>query len=179
MLVRAAYCVDIAEGREIYYLIRGPDGRESYSTRPMTIVTGVPRRGRDAPDPDPPAQVCKASKPDTENPRRPHGQALRLPEGEPLRATGTPPAPEPAPSEPIPILVQIRAPDERDVAGVIARGYCRHTDTKVRVYDTEGQLLGTDTLRPGDNVEVAAKKLLRDSAGGFYGRINYSRSSLH
>jgi hypothetical protein len=63
--------------------------------------------------------------------------------------------------------------------GLGARGYCRHTDTKVGVYDTEGQLLGTDTLRPGDNVEVAAKKLLRDSAGGFYGRINYSRSSLH
>ena len=86
-----------------------------------------------------------------------------------------------APSEPRPILVQIRAPDERDVPGVIARGYYRHTDTKVRVYDTEGQSLGTDTLRPGDNVEVAAKKLLREkhSAGGFYGRINYSRSSLH
>jgi hypothetical protein len=68
---------------------------------------------------------------------------------------------QPAPSEPRPILVQIRAPDERHVAGVIARGYCRHTDTLVRVYDTEGQLLGSAPLRPGDDVEVAAKKLLR------------------
>jgi len=45
-------------------------------------------------------------------------------------------------------------PTSATLAGVIARGYCRHTDTKVRVYDTEGQLLGTDTLRPGDNVSL-------------------------
>jgi hypothetical protein len=123
-------------------------------------------------------QVHNASKPDAENPhRRPEGHALRLPEGDPLRATGTAPdAPELAPSEPLPILIQIRAPDERDVAGVIARGYYRHTDTLPRVYDTEGQLLGTAPLRAGDDVEAAAKKLLREkhSAGGFYGPINYS-----
>jgi len=89
---------------------------------------------------------------------------------------------QPAPSEPRPILVQIRAPDERDVAGVIARGVYRYTDNMVRVWDTESQLLGTSPLRPGDDVEVAAKKkLLREkhSAGGFYGRINYPRSLLH
>jgi hypothetical protein len=62
-----------AEGREIYYLVGGPDGRVSYCTRSMTIVTGVPRRGRDTSELDPSVQVHKASKPDTENPRRPEG----------------------------------------------------------------------------------------------------------
>jgi hypothetical protein len=60
-----------AEGREIYYLVGGPDGRGTYCTRPMTIVTGVPRSGRDTPDPDPPVQVRKATKSDTENPGGP------------------------------------------------------------------------------------------------------------
>jgi len=86
-----------------------------------------------------------------------------------------------APSEPRPILVQIRAPDERDVAGVIARGYYRHTDTKLRVYDTEGALLGSADLRPGDNVEAAARKPLKEKCGGtgFYAPISYSRRSMH
>ena len=85
---------------------------------------------------------------------------------------------QPAPSEPRPILVQIRAPDERDVAGVIARGYYRHTDTKLRVYDTEGALLGSADLRPGDNVEAAARKPLCGGTG-FYAPISYSRRSMH
>ena len=86
-----------------------------------------------------------------------------------------------APSEPRPILVQIRAPDERDVAGVIVRGYYRHTDTKLRVYDTEGALLGSADLRPGDNVEAAARKPLKEKCGGtgFYAPISYSRRSMH
>ena len=72
-------------------------------------------------------------------------------------------------------------PDERDIAGVIARGYYRHTETLVRVYDEQGDLLGTADLRPGDDAEVAAKKLLREkhSAGGFYGPISYPRRSVH
>src|SRR5215813_13593842 len=54
-----------AEGREIYSLVGGPDGRGTYCSRTMTIVTGVPRSGRDTPDPDPPVQVRKATKSDT------------------------------------------------------------------------------------------------------------------
>jgi len=44
-----------------------------------------------------------------------------------------------------------------------------------------GQLLGAADLKPGDDVEVAAKKLLRDkhNGGSFYCRINYPRGSLH
>jgi hypothetical protein len=61
------------------------------------------------------------------------------------------------------------------VAGVIVRGYYRHTDTLVRVYDTEGQLLGTAPLQVGDDVEVAARKFLKEKCGGtgFYGPIKY------
>jgi hypothetical protein len=61
------------------------------------IVTGVPRRGRDAPDL--PVQVHKANKPDKEEPRRSEGTALRLSEGDPLRATLAAPVPESEPSK--------------------------------------------------------------------------------
>jgi hypothetical protein len=82
-------------------------------------------------------------------------------------------APEPPPS--------IRAPDEREPAGVIARGFHRHTDTKVRVYDERGELLGGADVQPGDNLEAAARKVLKQKCGGsgFYAPISYPRSSLH
>jgi hypothetical protein len=57
-------------------------------------------------------------------------------------------------------------PDERNLAGVIARRVYRHTDSLVRVYDTDGNLLGSTPLRPGDSAEVAAKRLLREKGAG-------------
>jgi hypothetical protein len=64
---------------------------------------------------------------------------------------------------------------------VIARGYYRHTPTKVRVYDIEGALLGAADLRPGDNLVAAARKLLKEKCGGtgFYAPISYLRRSMH
>jgi hypothetical protein len=75
---------------------RDEQGRELYLDVDV-IVTGVPRRGRDAPDL--PMQASKAKKPDKEEPRRPEGTALRLSPGDPLRASFAPPAPESEPSE--------------------------------------------------------------------------------
>lgn len=107
--------------------------------------------------------------------------ALRLPDSDSLRATFAPPDPESEPSERRYICVQIEQPTENNPGGTIVEGYERHTDRRVRVYDTDGNLLGSAPLRPGDDVEVAAKKLLREkhNGGSFYRRINYPRSSLH
>ena len=60
---------------------------------------------------------------------------------------------------------------------MITRGYYRHTRTRVRVYDTEGALLGAADLRPGDDVEAAARKLLKEKCAdtGFYAPLSYSR----
>jgi hypothetical protein len=120
------------------------------------IVTGVPRRGRDAPDL--PVQVHKANKPDKEEPRRSEGTALRLSEGDPLRATLAAPVPESEPSKERRIVVQIEAPSENNPGGVICEGYERHTDRRVRVFDTKGQLIGGADLKPGDDVELTAKR---------------------
>jgi hypothetical protein len=77
--------------------------------------------------------------------------------------------------------VQIEQPTENNPGGTIAEGYERHADTKVRVYDVRGQLLGGADLKPGDDVDTAAKRSLRDKhgAGRFYDPINYPRGSLH
>ncbi|HVI67944.1 MAG TPA: hypothetical protein VM910_35995 [Bradyrhizobium sp.] len=170
-----------AEGREIYYLVGGPDGRGTYCTRPMTIVTGVPRSGRDTPDPDPPVKFARQPSPtrkiraDNKAKRYAHPRAIRS------AATGAAPAPEPVVREPKEIWIQLQAPDERNLAGVIARGVYRHPDSLVRVYDTDGNLLGSAPLRPGDSAEVAAKRLLREkgAAGNFYRPIRYPRGSVH
>jgi len=61
--------------------------------------------------------------------------------------------------EPKEIWIQLQAPDERNLAGVIARGVYRHTDSLVRVYDTDGNLLGVN------------EKGRRFSSGGLEPRI--------
>src|SRR5262249_32357353 len=156
------------------------DGREIYSHEPMMIVTGVPRRGRDCDDPDdPPVQVDNASTPDAEN-RRPEGHALRLPKDDPLRAAPYTPAPEPVVSEPRRIRVQIEQPTESNPGGTIAEGFERHSDSPVRVYDTDGNLLGSANLRPGDDIDTVARAVLRQKrAGDFYAPIRYPPSSVH
>src|SRR5262245_17259618 len=154
------------QGRELYYDID-------------VIITGVPRRGRDFPDSDSPSRTRNANKAD-ENPRRPEGAALRLPEDDPLRAVPHAPVPEPVVSEPRSIRVQIEQPTASNPGGTIAEGYERHTDRRVRVYDVRGELLGGADLRPGDDVEAVAKRLLREKHGAsFWGRISYPRGSLH
>ena len=77
--------------------------------------------------------------------------------------------------------MQVEAPSQSNPGGRIVEGFERHTDSQVRVYDTDGNLLGSASLRPGDNIEAAAKKLLKEKCGstGFYGPISYSRRSMH
>jgi hypothetical protein len=77
--------------------------------------------------------------------------------------------------------VQIEQPTENNPGGVIAEGYEWHTDRHVRVYDVRGKLLGRADLRPGDDVEAVAKRLLRDkhNGGSFYQPINYPRRTIH
>jgi len=50
----------------------------------------------------------------------------------------------------------------------------------VRVYDLKGSLLGTQLVRPGDDVMTVAKRLLRKGAApSFYAPIRYPPPSVH
>src|SRR5262245_56761902 len=77
-----------ADGRETYYVAeRDADGREIYSHEPVRIITGVPRC---APEDRHQGDVLEKEP----QHRGPQGEALRLPEGNPLRANYAPPPPE-------------------------------------------------------------------------------------
>jgi hypothetical protein len=56
-------------------------------------------------------------------------------------------------------------------------GVERHTDNMVRVYSTDGNLIGSANLLPGDNGDVVARRLLREKCAGsdFYKPLTYPR----
>jgi hypothetical protein len=170
LVVGAPDEIDAARAREIAALRKAGETREIvFGDETEVIITGVPRSPR--------GPTHGADKPDKEEPRRPEGEALRLREGDPLRYVPQAPAPAEIPSDPIPIMVTLRTPDEREPAGVIARGYYRKTPHRVKVYDTEGALFGAADLRPGDDVGAAARKLLKEKCAGtgFHAPLSYSR----
>ena len=90
------------------------------------------------------------------------------------------PGPEPAGLQHYYVRVSISPTSERD-CGIIIEGTFTVSDGTVRVYDMGGKLLGSSPYKPGDDVEVIARKLLREHSGGsgFYGPLNYPRSSFH
>jgi hypothetical protein len=64
------------------------------------------------------------------------------------------------------IRCTVRLPDpEKDDPGQIIEGSYSLSGNVLRVYDETGRLLGTDTLKPGDNAEIPARKLLREKFG--------------
>jgi hypothetical protein len=80
------------------------------------------------------------------------------------------------------IRCTVRLPDpEKDDPGQIIEGSYSLSGNVLRVYDDTGRLLGTDTLRPGDDVMHAARKILKESTGSmalFYDPIPYRRSAF-
>ena len=81
-----------------------------------------------------------------------------------------PPLPRPTAPEPLAdevrhsIRCTVRLPDpEKGDPGQIIEGSYSLSDSVLRVYDETGRLLGTDTLRPGDDAGHAARKILKES----------------
>jgi len=95
-----------------------------------------------------------------------------------------PPLPKP-PSEPAglqhhPVRVTISPTSEKD-CGIVIEAQFTVSDGTVRVYQGN-QLLGSSPYKPGDDVEVLARKLLREKSiggSGFNGPLNYPPRSFH
>ena len=96
--------------------------------------------------------------------------------GEPVKAAaeGTSATSESLPSwpviresEPRRIRVTVEFPsEEKGTPGAVVEGtYTTSDDGLIRVRDAEGKLLGTQRLKPCDDVEAAARKLLREKCG--------------
>jgi hypothetical protein len=143
------------KGREIFYDVD-------------TIITGVPRHGRD----EVPPEWYKRQPVPTPDPR----ERLRK-DTRPI-----PPLPKPEPkveAPPNPTCVRTetrqRTNDPGD-AGEIVEGYFDVRDGQVYVWTVENgaRPLGHAPVRPGDDPAVVARRLLRDKVGrgGFWHRLH-------
>jgi hypothetical protein len=157
-------------GREIVF---GPDD-VAY------IITGVPRADR---DPEYCARLERESKrADYETPNKPPLYQAPV-------EKAPPPLPKPAPQperppEPRYIRAEVRerTNDPAD-AGEIVEGYFDVKDGIVFVWDAHDRRpLGNQPIKPGDNVEAVARKLLREKSGkhsSFNRPIRYPNRSVH
>jgi len=141
---------------------RGVDDSET-----VEYVTGVPRSpnwGR---------------KPDADAYRKPS----RYPPPEPKQHEAEPQQLAPKISEWRRIWVTVRRPNpERNDHGEIREGWYRTEGDLVHVQDERNNTLRRERLQPGDNIEAAARKALRDTHnhhGAFYAPINYPRRTVH
>jgi hypothetical protein len=67
-------------------------------------------------------------------------------------------------------------PNERNPMGVVIDALFSIDTNIVRVFDTNGRLLGTGAFKPGDDIEAVARRVLREKHNenaGFYGRLPY------
>ena len=84
-------------------------------------------------------------------------------------------APAPTVSEWRRVWVTVRRPNpERNDPGEIREGWYRTEDQLLHVRDDRGNSLRRERLQPGDNIDAAARKILRethDHHGAFYAPI--------
>jgi hypothetical protein len=173
---------------ELAKLRAAGETREIIIDEPLVIVTGVPRAGRDDDycDDDYPARIASVSPAhpappeDNTSSARPEDTLSEPPEpvvrSESVRSAGE------STSEPRYVRAQVRRPDpEKDDPGEIKEGQYRVEGNLLRVQDMQGRSLGTATLRPGDDIEAAARKILREAHGrhgSFYDPIPYRGSVI-
>lgn len=91
--------------------------------------------------------------------------------------TSPPPASgfeEPADLEEHRIWAQVAAPTDTDPGAIIEASYT-FQDGVVRVYDLDGNLIGTEHLSPDANAAAVARQVLRaKKSPGFWAPINYT-----
>jgi len=143
------------KGREVFYDID-------------TIVTGVPRDGRDT---VPPEWLKRQPKPTPDPRQRVYKETKAIP---PL-----PKAPEPRvdrPPDPQRVRAEVRECKNDNDPGEIVEGYYDVRDGQVYVWTVEhgARPLGHAPVRLGDDPAVVARRLLRDKVGrgGFWHRLH-------
>jgi len=119
---------------------------------------------------------------------KPNADAYRkpsafIPASEPKPQQAAPQQLAPKVSEWRRVWATVRRPNpERNDPGEIREGWYRTEDQLLHVQDDRGNSLRRDRLQPGDNIDAAARKILRethDHHGAFYAPINYPRRTVH
>jgi hypothetical protein len=165
---QAAAEVEDAKAHAIARLRKAGEQREVIFDEPLVIVTGVPCCGRDesADDEAPPiARAPEDKAPGVEDfhARRQVSEALSAVSKPPPSTLAPRSVEEPAePLVQIPVHVQVAPPTEDDPGAIIEGGCTLTEDGVLRVYDADGNLLGTEHLAPGADVRAAARRVLRE-----------------
>jgi hypothetical protein len=76
------------------------------------------------------------------------------------------------------VRTQLEGPSDRYPAGHVAEGWFSVSNGVIHVEDLEGRVLGQHVLRPGEDAEATARKILRQKAAGasnFYAPIAYRK----
>jgi len=160
-----------ASGREMYY---GTVKRDGTVDRTDTIITGVPRAGRDAEDA---VERLVARAKQTGYPSDPL-------QAKAVKAREAPQAPPPPEAEPEPefkrVRVTIELPTDNNLGSVVD-GYYFVQDEMVYVSDALKRPLGRLALNPGDDPEIVARRLLksRHCNNNFYRKLQYPPKSIH
>ena len=160
-----------ASGREMYY---GTVKRDGSVDRITTIITGVPRAGRDAEEAI--QRIVEQAK-QRGHPTDPiQAQAAKARE-----APQAPPPPEPEPEPEFKrVRVTIELPTDNNLGSVVD-GYYFVQDEMVYVSDALKRPLGRLALNPGDDPEIVARRLLksRHCNNNFYRKLQYPPKSIH
>ena len=161
-----------ASGREMYYGTVKHDGTVD---RTDTIITGVPRAGRDAEDA---VERLVARAKQTGYPSDPlQAKAVKARE-----APQAPPPPEPEPEpERHYVRVQVRPSSEND-PGEIREAHFATIGSLVKIWDLQGRLLGSGPVRPDEDSKAVAQRILKaksDCGNSFYRPLKYPRGSMH
>ena len=160
-----------ASGRELYYGTVKQDGTVERIT---TIITGVPRSGRDAEDAV--ERLVELAKE--------RGYPSDPLQAKAVKAREAPQAPPPPEPEPEPefkrVRVTIELPTDNNLGSVVD-GYYFVQDEMVYVQDALKRPLGRLALNPGDNPEIVARRLLKSKYCGnnFYRKLQYPPKSIH
>ena len=154
---------------------RDDQGREIYPNpkygRIGVVITGVPRAERDGgyvPPEQPSIEpaIYRHGPPTENQPKSPAPRSVAQPDVTEAKR----------------IIATIPPRDERDL-GIVFEGSYKIQFGQVHVYSADGKSLGALPIRPDDNAELVARRLLREKLSGgsldFLGRINYPKLSIH
>jgi hypothetical protein len=157
--------IESAKAREAARLREGGERREIIFEEPEVLITGVPGCDESF---EPITKEDKALRVEDFSARRRVSEALNAVDKPMPNSPAPVSAEEPAELlEEHRIYVQVAPPTENDPAGAIVEGsYSLTEDGVLRVYDVDGNPIGTEHLSPDADAVAAARRVLRGKVGG-------------
>jgi hypothetical protein len=171
----AEQAIAAARARMIAQLRAEGEKREIHFAEEGVIVTGVPRGARPIGGDQKPSE--KSSKKSfcsnfTEAREQEERLAYKPP---PMPVQSAPEPPTDLPRQVIRCTVRLPDPEKDDPGQIVEASYTV-TGNLLRVYDKQDRVLGSEAVRPGDDVEAVARRVLREEHGKhgtFYDPISY------